>query len=401
MEQIPQPFAGMRVIDFTRVVSGPYATSQLAMLGADVIKIESPGPGDEARQMTMDSDMASANMAPMYMACGMNKRSVALNLKTPAAHAAATKLIETADIVVENFRPGVIDRLGLGYEAMRETNPGLVWCAISGFGQTGPRSNAAAYDARLQGMSGLMSITGHPESGPTRAGFAVVDAATGMAAAFGIASALVQRQHTGQGQFIDVAMLDAILSAMAPSVAEWTVGGATPGLSGNQGTSGRPTANLFRCRGGYLMLAANNERQYQALAKTIDADAMLTDPRFKDWGARRENAEDLRVVIETALASADGETWEEKLDPAGVPVSRVRDMQSIAADPQVAHRRLLHDFVANEGGIGKAYSLIGAPFQFASGGPAITSPPPKVGEHTHAVLRELGLDDGEIAAATA
>ena len=149
------------------------------------------------------------------------------------------------------------------------------------------------------------------------------------------------------------------------------------------------------------MLAANNDRQYQALANTIGADAMLTDPRFKDWDSRRANAEDLRVVIESALAAADGESWESKLDPAGVPASRVRDMQSITADPQVAHRGLLREFSADDGGIGKAYSLVGAPFQFASGGPAITTPPPKVGEHKECVLRELGLDEAEIAAATA
>lgn len=400
MQQTAQPFSGLRVIDFTRVVSGPYATSQLAMLGADVIKIESPGPGDEARQMSTDAAMAASNMAPMYMACGMNKRSVALNLKNPAAQAAVAKLIKGADVVVENFRPGVIDRLGLGYEAMRTANPSVVWCAISGFGQTGPRNGAAAYDARLQAMSGLMSITGHPENGPTRAGFAVVDTATGMTAAFAIAAALSQRASTGKGQYIDVAMLDSILSFMAPTVAEWTVGGAVPGLSGNQGTSGRPTANLFRCKGGYLMLAANNDRQYKALAETIGADAMLTDPRFADWNARRANVEDLRVVIESALASADGETWEGRLDPAGVPASRVRDMQSITADPQVAHRNLLHEFSATAGGLDRTYSLIGAPYQLAEGGPAVTTPPPHVGEHTEMVLRELGLSDAEVAEAS-
>ena len=200
--------------------------------------------------MSTDAATAASDMAPMYMACGMNKRSVALNLKNPAAQAAVATLIEGADVVVENFRPGVIDRLGLGYEAMRPANPKLVWCAISGFGQTGPRMGAAAYDARLQAMSGMMSITGHSETGPTRAGFAVVDTATGMTAAFAIAAALSQRAISGKGQYIDVAMLDSILSFMAPTVAEWTVGQTVPGLSGNQGTSGRPTANLFRCRAG-------------------------------------------------------------------------------------------------------------------------------------------------------
>jgi len=214
-----QPFQGYRVIDFTRVVSGPYAALQLALLGADVIKIESPDGGDEARQMSPDPALAAANMAPMYMACAANKRSVALDLKNPAAREAAERLVLSADVVMENFRPGVMDRLGLGYEALATRKPDLVWCSISGFGQTGPRAGSAAYDARLQAMSGLMSITGHPEGGPVRAGYAVVDAATGMSAAFAVAAALLQRERTGRGQRIDAPMLDAALSHMAPTAA--------------------------------------------------------------------------------------------------------------------------------------------------------------------------------------
>ena len=198
-----QPFQGYRVIDFTRVVSGPYAAFQLALLGADVIKIESPDGGDEARQMSPDPGLAAENMAPMYMACAANKRSVALNLKNPAARDAAERLMLSADVVMENFRPGVMDRLGLGYDAFAARKPDLVWCSISGFGQTGPRAGSAAYDARLQAMSGLMSITGHPDGGPVRAGYAVIDAATGMSAAFAVAAALLQRERTGRGQRID------------------------------------------------------------------------------------------------------------------------------------------------------------------------------------------------------
>ncbi|MGZ0186490.1 MAG: CaiB/BaiF CoA transferase family protein [Alphaproteobacteria bacterium] len=396
----PQPFSGFRVIDFTRVVSGPYATAQLAMLGADVIKVESPGSGDEARQMTADAALAEANMAPMYMACAINKRSVALDLKNPAARAAAEKLVLGADIIVENFRPGVMDRLGLSYESLAAQKPSLVWCSISGFGQTGPRTKSAAYDARLQAMSGLMSITGQAESGPVRAGYAVVDAATGMAAAFAVASAMLQRERTGQGQWIDVPMLDTALSHMAPSVAEWSVSGILPGLAGNQGTSGRATANLFRCRDGHIMMAANNERQYQALAEVIAAPELLTDPRFKDWPTRKANVGDLRAIIEAKFAEADGADLEARLDAAGVPASRVRDMAASLDDPQVAHRGLMTAFDADTGGLERDYTLVGAPFSFANGGPTVTSPPPRVGQDTIDVLREAGLSEAEITSAT-
>jgi len=193
MNNGPQPFSNIRLIDFSRVVSGPYATSQLAMLGADVIKIESP-EGDEARRMAPTSELSEGSMSPAYRAMGINKRSVALDLKNPDARAAAERLILSADIVIENFRPGVMKRLGLGYDLMATKKPELIWCSISGFGQTGPRADSPAYDVRLQAMSGLMSITGFPDHGPSRAGYAVVDASTGMAAAFAVASALFQRE---------------------------------------------------------------------------------------------------------------------------------------------------------------------------------------------------------------
>lgn len=393
----PQPFDGFRVIDFTRVVSGPYASFQLALLGADVIKIESPGTGDEARQMSPDPDLAAKNMAPAFMALAVNKRSVALDLKNPAARDAVAKLIADADVVMENFRPGVIDRLGLGYDAMSAANPKLVWCSISGFGQTGPRAGSAAYDARLQAMSGLMSVTGHAAHGPVRAGYAVIDAATGMSAAFATAAALLQRERTGRGQRIDAPMMDAVLSHMSPTVAEWTVAGMTPGLSGNQGTSGRPTANLFRCKDGGVMLAANNERQFQALAEVVGADEFTTDPCFKDWNARKANASALREILEARLQTADGAHWEAALDKAGVPASRVRDIPAAVDDAQTQHRGLMAKFAG--GPTGEGYSLVGAPFSFEWGGPEVTSPPPELGADTEAVLAEAGLDAAAIKSA--
>ncbi len=349
--------------------------------------------------MSPDPALAEADMAPAFLANGINKRSVALDLKNPAARDAVETLIQGADVVLENFRPGVMDRLGLGYAAMAALNPKLVWCAITGFGQTGPRAGAAAYDARLQAMSGLMSITGQPEAGPVRAGYAVIDAATGMAAAFAVAAALLQRERTGRGQFVDAPMFDAILSHMGPTTAEWTVAGLKPGLAGNQGTSGRPTANLFRCRDGFVMMAANNERQYAALAAAIEAPELVEDPRFADWNGRKAHAHDLRAIIEARFGEMDAREIEDRLEAAGVPASRVRDIPEAIDDPQVAHRGLMAAFDAASGGVGKPYSLVGAPFSFAWGGPKVTSPPPTLGRDTEAVLRELGLDDAAIRSA--
>ena len=379
MDEI-QPFEGYRVIDFTRVVSGPYATLQLAFLGADVIKVES-AEGDDARRMAPEPEMAQDDMAPAFMALAMNKRSVVLNLKSEEDRTAAEELILGADAVVENFRPGVMERLGLGYEAMTAKKPDLIWCSISGFGQTGPRAKSPAYDARLQAMGGIMSITGRPESGPVRAGYAVVDAAAGMAAAFAIASAFLQRERTGRGQRIDVPMLDATLSHMAPTVAEETVGGRTPRLAGNQGTSGRPTANLFPCRDGHVMLAANTEGQFRGLASVVGKPDLPDDPRFHDWDARKANEGALRQVIEAAFAERDGADLEADLDAAGVPASRVRDIADILTDPQVAHRGLLAEF--------DDYRLVGPPFSYAWGGPKAKTPPPRIGQHTAEVLGSI------------
>ncbi len=390
MNNGPQPFSNIRLIDFSRVVSGPYATSQLAMLGADVIKIESP-EGDEARRMAPTSELSEGSMSPAYRAMGINKRSVALDLKNPDARAAAERLILSADVVIENFRPGVMKRLGLGYELMAKKKPELIWCSISGFGQTGPRADSPAYDVRLQAMSGLMSITGFPDQGPSRAGYAVVDASTGMAAAFAVASALFQREKTGRGQQIDVPMLDTALSHMAPTVAEWTIGGHVPKLAGNQGTSGRPTANAFPCRDGTILLACNTERQFKGLSNVIGMPNLPEDPRFQDWPSRKANENSLREIIEKRFAEYSAVTLEDLLEKAGVPASRVRDIPSAIADSQITHRGLMANV---EGG-----SVVGAPFSFAWGGPSIKTSAPKIGQDTESVLKEVGLSELEIKSA--
>src|SRR4029078_9605896 len=233
------------------------------------------------------------------------------------------KLVAQADVVMENFRPGVMNKLGIGYEALSAINPRLIYCAISGFGQTGPERNQAGYDGKIQALSGIMSITGHDETGPTRAGFAVCDVLSGATAAFGISSALFQRTHTGKGQLVDVSMLEASLAFLSGQVADYTVAGHRQQLSGNQAVSRRSTANLFRAGDGYLLLAVNSEKQYRALMAALDRADALEDPRFADWFARKKKEPALRGIIEEALAKKDPREWEKILEAAGAPCASI------------------------------------------------------------------------------
>src|SRR5580698_9994813 len=313
-----RPFEGVKIVDFTQVLAGPYASYQLALLGADVIKIERRG-GEDMRRTPLSREWAERDLAPAFQAVNGNKRSLTLDLSKPEAIAIVRKLAAQADVVMENFRPGVMDRLGIGYAALSELNPRLIYCAISGFGQTGPERLGAGYDGRIQAMSGIMSITGHAEMGPTRAGFAVCDILSGMTAAFAVSSALFQRTHTGRGQLVDVSMLEATLAFLSGQVADYTVAGHRQQLSGNQAVSRRPTANLFKAGDGYLLLAVNSEKQYRALMMALGLADALEDPRFADWFARQENEPALRAIIEQALLQHEPRQWEKILEAAGAP----------------------------------------------------------------------------------
>src|SRR6185369_3444963 len=255
---LTRPFEGVKILDFTQVLAGPYASYQLALLGADVIKIERRG-GEDMRRTPLSREWADRNLAPAFLAVNGNKRSLTLDLAKPDAIAIVKQLAAQADVVMENFRPGVMDKLGIGYAGLSAINPRLVYCAISGFGQTGPERNGAGYDGKIQAMSGIMAITGHEASGPTRAGFAVCDVLSGSTAAFGVSSALFQRTHTGKGQMIDVSMLEASLAFLSGQVADYSVAGHRQQLSGNQAVSRKATANLFKAGEGHLLLAVNNE----------------------------------------------------------------------------------------------------------------------------------------------
>lgn len=386
-----KPFAGIRVLDFTQVFAGPFGTYQLALLGADVIKVERKG-GENMRFSPGSKEWADRAMAPTWCAVNAGKRNIELDLKDPKAIEIVKRLAKTADVVTENFRPGVMDRLGIGYEALSEINPRIIYCGISGFGREGPWKNTPSYDGRIQATSGIMSITGHEDSVPTRAGFAVCDALSGMTSAFAIASAIFQRTHTGKGQLIDVAMLDATLTFLSPTVCEYTIAGLEQGRFGNQAVSRIPTANLFKVKGGHILLAVNNEGQFLKLLKCIGREDILDDPRFVDWPTRIENEPALREVIETAFAEADAETWEQRLAEAGAPASRINSLADAVNHPQLEHR----DVIQNVDSAYGPMKLIGSGFKLDHGGGSVERPPAVLGEHGTEVLAEAGYTASEI-----
>ena len=388
-----RPFAGVRILDFTQVLAGPYASYQLALLGAEVIKIERRG-GEDMRRTPLSREWADRNMAPPFIAVNGNKKSLTLDLQKPAAREIVLKLAANADIVMENFRAGVMDRLGLGYAALSAINPRLIYCAISGLGQTGPSSKEAGYDGKIQAMSGIMAITGHEEMGPTRAGFAVCDILSGATGAFALASALYQRTHTGQGQFIDVSMLEASLAFLTTQVADYTVAGHKQQQAGNQAISRKVTANLFRAKDSFLLLAVNDEKQYRALMTGIGRAAALDDPRFADWFSRKENETALRDIIESALSEADAKIWERRLNDAGAPCASIWKIEEIIDHPQVAARGVLQTVDSPYGPL----RLMGSGFQMAHGGGKLDTLAPAAGADNAEVLRDIGYDEAAIAA---
>jgi crotonobetainyl-CoA:carnitine CoA-transferase CaiB-like acyl-CoA transferase len=393
MSESPRPFEGVRILDFTQVLAGPFASYQLALLGAQVIKVERR-EGEDMRRTPLSREWAERNQAPSYQAVNGGKRSLTLDLQKPAAQAIIRKLVGQVDVVMENFRPGVMDRLGLGSKALLEINPKLIFCSVSGFGQTGPFRAEAGYDGRIQATSGIMAMTGHPGAEPIRAGFAVCDTLSGMTAAFAVSSALFQRTHTGRGQVIDVSMLEATLAFLAPQVADWTVAGHKQVPWGNQAISRRATANLFRCGSGHQLLACNTEKQYRCLMTAIGRADALDDPLLADWFLRTENKDHLRAIIEAALSKAEPEAWEATLNAAGAPCARVRRVDEALAHEQVAARPGLMQSVETPWG---ALQFATTGFRLAHGDARLEHMAPEIGADTAAVLAEAGYDAAEIA----
>ena len=390
-------FEGIRIADVTRVLSGPFATYQLGLLGAEVIKIEAPGKGDIARRMLNPAGFGKGSLSPMFAGVNANKRSIAVDLKRPEGQAVAKRIVEQADVLVQNFRPGVIDRLGFGYQAAKALRPDIIYCSVSGYGSTGPRSTVAAFDGAVQAASGLMASNGHAETGPTRTGSPIVDVTSGLMAAFAIAAGLHRRARTGEGQFIDVAMLDSAVTLLNPVFNTFLATGNEPELIGNLSLTRMPTANVFPTRMGWVQLTLLTQPQVARLFEVLGRPEVLNDPRFVDEPAQIANRTALHDIIVSALASADAPTWLERLRAADLPVAPVASIPEVLSDEQLQHRGLTATLRAPEGLGVDALTSIMTGFTTDRDGPRSKKFAPLVGEHSVAILSEHGYSSDEIA----
>ncbi|MCU0292787.1 MAG: CoA transferase [Thermoanaerobaculaceae bacterium] len=385
---------GIRVLDLTNVLSGPFSTLHLALLGAEVIKIENPKDGDLARKLGNVQALNKQLMGTSFLAQNANKKSVTLDLKAPEGKEVFRKLVATADVVVENFRPGVMARLGFGYEALREINPRIVFCAISGFGQTGPDAFKPAYDQIIQGLSGVMAVNGDERLNPLRAGFPVCDTVGGMNAAFAIMAALYHREHTGEGQMVDVALLDSIMPLMGWVAANLLIGHQQPVLMGNDNFTAAPSGT-FATADGCVNIAANQQKQWEDLAKALGVPELVEDPRFKERDTRKANRKLLTPLLEEKLRQQTTAHWVEVLNAVDVPTGAVIGLEEALLQEQCKHRQTLQPM--NVEGIGELpFFSLTAKFSATPG--ALETAPPRLSQHTAEILGTLGYSEADIQA---
>lgn len=383
---------GIRVLDLTNVLSGPFATLHLAWLGAEVIKVENPKGGDLARKLGCVPEYNKKLAGTSFLAQNANKKSITLNLKNDTAKKIFKELAKTADVVVENFRPGVMDRLGVGYDELKKINPNLVYLAISGFGQTGPDAKKPAYDQIIQGLSGVMAINGDQRLNPLRAGFPLCDTVGGLNAAFAVMSALFHRERTGEGQMIDVALLDSIMPLMGWVAANLMIGSQQPQLLGNDNFTAAPSGT-FKTKDGFINIAANKQEQWEAVTEALEMPELKEDPRFKERDTRKANRFELTPILEKKLIERETDYWVEVLNSKGVPSGAILTLDEALTQPQIDHRNTFNSVEMDGIGEIKLFNMT-AKYEKTPG--VVESPPPKLSEHTHEILSNLGYSDDDI-----
>ncbi|MHB1088078.1 MAG: CaiB/BaiF CoA transferase family protein [Acidimicrobiales bacterium] len=387
---------GIRIIDVTTVLAGPFASYQLGLLGADVIKVEIPGQGDLARDMGDDAYLKSELMGAAFIAQNSGKRSIALDMKSESGREVFARLVASADVVLENMRPGVLARLGFSFERLQELNARLIYCAVSGFGQTGPLADRAAYDQIIQGLAGMADITGTPDGGPLRVGFPICDTLGGYAAAMAISAALVRREREGVGSYLDVSMLETAITAMGWAVSEHLIAGRTAARHGNHNAASSPSGT-FRTRDGLLNIAANTEAQFQALCDVLERDDLVTDERFRTRSDRKLHRGELTDELERTLQERDSAQWEELLAKVSVPAGPVLTLAQALDQDQVRSRGLVRtldiDLPERE-----TVSVLGSAVHVDGATLHTNSRPPRLDEHSVEIMREVGYTLDEIEA---
>ncbi len=383
--------AGLTVLDLTRVLAGPYCTMMLADMGARVIKVERPGKGDDTRGWGPPFQQGES---AYFLSINRNKESVTLNMKHPDGRRVLDQLIARSDVLVQNFRPGTLDRMGLGYADVAQQRPDLVYCSISAFGQSGPRRDEPGYDAVMQGEGGLMSITG-PSDGPAyRLGVAIVDIVSGMFSAYGITVALLARERTGRGQHVDVGMLDSVAALLTYQAGTYFATGEAPGRLGNRHPSITPYESL-EAADGELVVAVGNDQLWRTFCGVLGLDDLADDPRFRTNKDRVNARAALKAVLVERLRTRSAADWLVRLKAAGIPCGAVRDLEQVFTDPQILERAMV---VALDHPIAGAIRQLGVPVKLGATPGAVRTPPPTLGQHTDAVLRDdLGFDAAEIA----
>ncbi len=387
------PLRGIRVLDLTNVLAGPFCCHQLAHLGAEVIKVEAVGRGDLARNLGADADLSARGMGISFLAQNAGKKSVTLNLKHDRGRDLLRRLVREADVLVENFRPGVMDRLGVGHNALNGENPRLIYCAISGFGQDGPWRDRPAYDQIVQGASGVMSITGDADSAPLRVGYPLADTVGGLTAAMAVCAALNAPERGG---YIDVSMLDSVIATMGWVVSNYLIGGVAPAPQGNENATSAPSGT-FEAADAPLNIAANKDEQWEALARHLGRDDLLHREEYATREARKANRLRLKAELETVLTTRPARDWARELNPLGVPAGAVLSVPEILAHPQVAERGLRARF-DDVPGVERAVEVVRTGVRIDGASPAVGAPPPTLGQHNAEIYGRLGLTPQEIDA---